>query len=207
MKLKVCGITSLTQLQQLEALSVDYAGLIFYEKSKRFAGERLLTDADEVKKFAISKVGVFVNAPLEEILQIVQRFNLQAVQLHGDEPPQFCEALRQHVPVVKVFRLSGREDVDEISKGFQEVCDYFLFDTATPGYGGSGQQFDREILLRAKIEKPFFLSGGLGPADADDLLNFHHPHLHAVDVNSRFETAPGIKDMRTIGLFKNKIHG
>ncbi|MGV3527375.1 MAG: phosphoribosylanthranilate isomerase [Flavisolibacter sp.] len=206
MKLKVCGITSLEQLVQLEEMGVDYAGMIFYEKSPRYGRENLKADAEKIKSLRIKKVGVFVNAEEAEIREAIGEFGLDAVQLHGDETPEMAFSLKDRVEVIKVFRMAGEENIDELVAPFKSACDYYLFDTATKDYGGSGKQFDWSVLKNVAIEKPFFLSGGIGAADAEMLKNFEHPWFFAADVNSRFETAPGMKDMKLIKAFKRSLY-
>ncbi|HET9055401.1 MAG TPA: phosphoribosylanthranilate isomerase [Chitinophagaceae bacterium] len=204
MNIKVCGITQLKQLQQLDKLNIDYAGFIFFKGSPRYAGDKIskeeLGDAD----FDIKKVGVFVNADFNEIMEIVDDYTLDAVQLHGDETPELCERLSDNVEVIKAFRLSGKQDVDALVKDYDEVCDYYLFDTAskTGLLGGSGEQFDWKQLSKARIEKPFFLSGGIGIDDADKVKKFKHPDFYGVDINSRFEKEPGVKDLALVMQFK-----
>jgi phosphoribosylanthranilate isomerase len=202
MKVKVCGITTLEQLKQLQELEVAYAGLIFYEGSKRFALEKLKNRKAEIKNLPIKKVGVFVNADMGFLKSCVQDFGLSAVQLHGDETPEYCKMLQKETTVIKVFRIhEDLKNIDTLLAPFQNVCDYFLFDTDTKSYGGSGKRFDWNILKTAEIKKPFFLSGGIGLDDMDILKSFQHPFLYAVDVNSRFETAPGMKDMTKVRTF------
>jgi phosphoribosylanthranilate isomerase len=122
------------------------------------------------------------------------------VQLHGDESPEMCEDLSSEVEVIKVFRISGDENIDELVAPYDAVCDYYLFDTGglKESFGGTGKQFDWNILNKAKIEKPFFLSGGIGVEDAARIKAFKHLDLFGIDVNSKFETAPGVKDMSKI---------
>lgn len=201
MKIKVCGIRSLEQMQQLQVLGVDYAGMIFYPGSKRYVGELPEEEREQFRELAIKKVGVFVNAAYETVLQAIAGYGLSAVQLHGDETDEYCLELMDKVNVIKVFRIAGQQNVDELIAPFQAVCHSFLFDTDTAQYGGSGQQFDWSILERAAIDKPFFLSGGIGLEDAEKLRSFAHPFLHAVDVNSRFEIAPGVKDREKLKRF------
>ena len=206
MKVKVCGITSLEQLQQLQQIGVDYAGLIFYEGSKRYAANKLANQKSEIKKSGIKKVGVFVNADYQTILNAIEDYGLGAVQLHGDETGEFCLGLMDKVEVIKVFRVAGEEQIGKLIEPFQNVCHYFLFDTDTKSYGGSGQQFDWTVLQNAEVNKPFFLSGGIGLEDAEKVKAFHHPYLYAVDVNSRFETEPGVKDLKKVQEFINAIN-
>lgn len=202
MKLKVCGITTVEQLAQLEALDVDYAGFIFYPKSKRYAFEKLQPYKKEIRNVDVKKVGVFVNADMGFLKSLITDLDLSAVQLHGDETPEYCAQLQMHVDIIKVFRISETiKDIDLLVEPFQLVCSYFLFDTDTTTYGGSGRRFDWTILKSARINKPFFLSGGIGPDDMGILKSFSHPFLYAVDVNSRFETAPGVKNMAKLKPF------
>ncbi len=204
MNIKVCGITELKQLQQLDGLDIDFAGLIFYKDSPRYAGDKL--PKKEVKKadFDLKKTGVFVNPEMIDVLDAIDDYGLDVVQLHGDESAEMCEDLGTEVEVIKAFRISGDEDIDALVAPYDAVCDYYLFDTGglKESFGGTGKQFDWSILLRAKIEKPFFLSGGIGVEDAARVKAFKHPDFFGVDVNSRFETAPGVKDMSKVLQFK-----
>jgi phosphoribosylanthranilate isomerase len=205
MKIKVCGITSVEQMQQLKELGADYAGMIFYEGSKRYVGE-MKNEKLKIKNIDIAQVGVFVNADFETVSKAIDDYHLTAVQLHGDETDEFCLELMDKVEVIKVFRIADQNNIDDLVAPFQNVCHYFLFDTDTKGYGGSGNQFDWNILMNAKINKPFFLSGGIGPEDVEKVRSFDHPFLFAVDINSRFETEPGIKDMNKVESFIKSIH-
>ena len=205
MKIKVCGITSLEQLQQLQQLGVDYAGLIFFEGSKRYVGEKLKEVQASVKNTGIRKVGVFVNQELEVIARAIQEYGLYAVQLHGDETDEFCLELMDKVKVIKVFRIGSEVEIDKLVAPFQEACHYFLFDTDTDTFGGSGKQFDWTLLEAASIGKSFFLSGGIGPGDIEKIKAFQHPYLYAVDVNSRFETEPGVKDVVKVQEFIREL--
>ncbi|MDQ3682662.1 MAG: phosphoribosylanthranilate isomerase, partial [Bacteroidota bacterium] len=128
MKIKVCGITSLEQMQQLQELDVDYLGMIFYEGSERYAEEKLQSQKVEISKLDINKVGVFVNPEYETILKAIDDYDLHSVQLHGDETDEFCLELMDKVKVIKVFRLTGEENIDELTKPFLNVCHYFMFD-------------------------------------------------------------------------------
>ncbi|MBK6826017.1 MAG: phosphoribosylanthranilate isomerase [Chitinophagaceae bacterium] len=200
MNIKVCGITDMKQLQQLDGLDIEFAGLIFYPESPRYVGDKL--SGKDVKKadFDLRKVGVFVNPELIDVLDAIDEYGLDVVQLHGDESPEMCDDLSTEVEVIKAFRITGNEDIDELVAPYDAVCDYYLFDTGglKESFGGTGQQFDWNILSKAKIEKPFFLSGGIGVEDLTRVKAFKHPDLFGVDVNSRFESAPGIKDMSKI---------
>lgn len=201
MKLKVCGITQLEQLKQLDELGVDYAGLIFYDQSARCIIDKL--DADEVKYLPLSlkKIGVFVNATVDEIMKQIENFGLDIVQLHGDETPGFCNHISDQITVIKAFRItqSNEQNIDWMIKPYEEYCDYYLFDTNRKNaYGGTGEKFDWKILSENKINKPFFLSGGIGLNDIEKLKVFEHPFFYCVDVNSRVEISEGIKNMESI---------
>ena len=205
MNIKVCGITQFKQLQQLEALNIDYAGLIFYKDSPRYMGDKITGKQVKDADFDIKKVGVFVNPGYSELLEAIDEYGLDIVQLHGNETPEMCEELSAEVEVIKAFRIAGEKsiNIDEMVADYDEVCDYYLFDTAglKESFGGTGQQFDWGILKKAKIEKPFFLSGGIGPDDAQKVKGFNHPDFFAVDINSKFELSPGLKDMAAILKF------
>jgi phosphoribosylanthranilate isomerase len=215
MNIKVCGITDMKQLQQLDGLDIDFAGLIFYPESPRYVGNKL--DKKEIKRadFDLKKVGVFVNPEMIDVLDAIDDFGLEVVQLHGDESPGICEDLSSEVEVIKAFRITGKENIDELIAPYDGVCDYYLFDTGgytSPlgggvegNFGGTGQQFDWNILTKAKIEKPFFLSGGISVEDAARVKAFKHPDLFGVDINSKFETAPGVKDMKLILQFRQAM--
>ena len=205
MNIKVCGITQFKQLQQLEALNIDYAGLIFYKDSPLYMGGKITGKQIKDADFDIKKVGVFVNPGYSELLDAIDEYGLDIVQLHGNETPEMCEELSGEVEVIKAFRIVGDEsiNIDEMVMPYDAACDFYLFDTAglKESFGGTGQQFDWSILKKAKIEKPFFLSGGIGPGDAQKVKTFKHPDFFAIDVNSKFEMAPGIKDMAAILKF------
>jgi phosphoribosylanthranilate isomerase len=207
MKVKVCGITSWTQMAQLQDAGADLAGMIFYEKSRRFAGKQMPGDAAAIRNAAITKVGVFVNASRSFIDEAIDTYRLNAVQLHGDETPAFCRSLMKDVTVIKVFRVDGKLSEEELSP-FANAANYFLFDTATKHFGGSGQQFNWTVLEKLEIGKPFLLSGGIGLQDAEKIKTFEHADFIGVDVNSRFETSPGIKDIQQVTQFINVLkHG
>ncbi|MEO7984198.1 MAG: phosphoribosylanthranilate isomerase, partial [Bacteroidota bacterium] len=164
MNIKVCGITEMKQLQQLDGLDIDFAGLIFYKESPRYIGGKI--SKTELKKadLDLKKVGIFVNPEMIEVLDAIDDYSLDAVQLHGDESPEMCEDLSSEVEVIKAFRVTDDSDIDNMVAPYDAVCDYYLFDTGglKESFGGTGQQFDWAILSKAKIEKPFFLSGGIG---------------------------------------------
>lgn len=206
MRSKVCGMTSTDQVLQLDEMGVEFAGFIFYPKSPRYVYRFM--PRPEIKKIrgrSINKVGVFVNAPVEEVLQTVDDCGLYLVQLHGDETPKYCEKIANYVTVVKAFRLRENDNIPWKVKDYQDIADMFLFDTEGAGYGGTGRKFDWNLLKGLNINKPFFLSGGIEPEDIQKLDNFSKEpvarDLFSIDVNSRFETSPGIKDMEKLKTF------
>jgi phosphoribosylanthranilate isomerase len=206
MRIKVCGITRINDLQALIANSVDYAGFIFYEKSPRFAGNKI--DARSVRETTgIKKVGVFVNASQKQIQRTITDYALDLVQLHGDETPEFCAAIRKIIPVIKAFRIGDNVNWQTELAPFIPVTDYFLFDTASvKGYGGTGEKFNWDLLKRYPFEQPFFLSGGITPEQGEELNELQLPMLFAADVNSKFEDSPGVKNMALVEHFVKQIH-
>jgi len=208
MKLKVCGITQLQQLKQLDEIGVNYAGLIFYPQSARYILDKL--KAEDVKQLPLSlkKVGVFVNAQEWFIMKQVEDFGLDVVQLHGDETPGFCKLISDQVTVIKAFRITQNNDqnIDWMMKPYEEYCDFYLFDTNRKNaYGGTGEKFDWNILYENAINKPFFLSGGIGLTDIEKLKAFKHPFFCCVDVNSRVEVSEGIKDMDAVKKIADEL--
>ncbi|MDR1810493.1 MAG: phosphoribosylanthranilate isomerase [Prevotella sp.] len=199
MKIKVCGMKEPENIRRLAQLPVDFMGLIFYPKSPRYAGE-LPPEALSVLPERIKKVGVFVNEQAETVLACMEKYTLDYVQLHGDESVETCKLIREKYPVIKAFSIYDEADLGKTAN-YQDACDYVLFDTKTPQYGGSGQKFDWKILDAYTGRLPFFLSGGISPEDAEQLKTIHHPLLYAVDLNSKFETVPGMKDTGMLERF------
>ena len=204
MNIKVCGITQLKQVQQLEGLNIDFVGFIFDKNSPRYIVGKL--DGKEIKNadYDLKKVGVFVNPSYSDILDAIEEFGLDVVQLHGEETPEFCSDLNEDVEVIKVFHVDAdTKSIDELVAPFDEACDYYLFDTKTAtAKGGTGKQFDWSILEKSKIEKPFFISGGIGVSDLAKIKAFKHPDFYGVDINSKVESEPGVKDMSLVLQFK-----
>lgn len=204
LNIKVCGITTMKQLQQLDGLEVEFAGLNFYKHSKRYAGDSIskaeLANAD----LDIKKVGVFVNAEFDHIMETVEDYALDVVQLDGDETPHLCEMISNEVETIKTFRIDHKSDtlIDYILKDYDEVCDYYLFDTTlNDNSDGSIKHLNLKQIAESKIEKPFFLGGMIGPDDAAMLKKFKHPDYYGVDINALFEKEPGVKDMSLILRF------
>ena len=207
MQVKVCGITDIGQAQVLDALGLHYIGFIFYPSSKRYVLNHLsLTDLHDFKTTKAKKVGVFVNESLETLLNIVKAAGLDMVQLHGDEDVAYCAKVNEVVSVIKVFRVGA---LVPNMNGFDQVVDYFLFDTDSALYGGTGQHFNWEIIKNQTMTKPYFLSGGIGPNDIKGLevmqVTKAGKQLLAVDLNSQFEISPGNKDLEKIKIFIDAI--
>lgn len=210
MRIKVCGMTLPEQVNELENIGVDLAGFIFYPKSPRFMGKKI--SPEKMKRIGgkIAKVGVFVNMPYEQLMNIVESYRLDMVQLHGDETPIFCERVANYISVIKVFRLGDNDPIEWISYPFMESSDMFMYDTMGSGYGGTGKKFDWNVLRKLSLQKPFLLSGGIEPGDETALMEFCADDcgkkLFAVDVNSRFEISAGVKDMNRIRSFVNNVN-
>lgn len=204
MQIKICGLTNKQNIMQVLSLQPDYIGFLFYKGSKRYIGDSAgladyIAGIDTAKK-----TGVFVNAPQNEIVATISRYKLDAVQLHGTETPTECSRLTRYAMVIKTFHINEQFDFS-ITAQYASSCNYFLFDTAGTEYGGSGQSFDWSLLSRYTSHLPFFLSGGIGPEHASRLREIHNKSLMAVDINSRFETNPGIKNINLLKPFINEI--
>ncbi len=208
MKLKVCGLTSIDQVEELIQMKLDFLGFIFYSSSPRYALQTL--DLHTISAFSHEgKTGVFVNETLEGILQIVRKANLHYIQLHGDETSAFCEALRtrlsESVKIIKVLRIGSCTDsIQQQIWDANPYVQYFLFDTDSSHYGGTGTSFDWTLLNELDIPKPYFLSGGISPEVVPSVSTLVLSPF-ALDINSKFETSPGIKDLDKIRLFYEKL--
>lgn len=208
MRVKVCGMMQPEQVAELEGIGATFAGFIFYPKSPRYIFKQMsLLQLKKIKN--INKVGVFVNAPVEEVLHMVDECGLHMVQLHGDESPRYCERISDYISVVKAFRLSENDSIEWMIKPYMDVCDMFMFDTMGAGYGGTGKKFDWNQLKNVTIGKPYFLSGGIQPDDVEKLKEFakepSSKALFAVDINSKFEVSPGVKDMQKVKTFIKEL--
>lgn len=201
MKLKVCGMKYPDNASAVATLAPDYMGFIFYKPSKRYCGETLTPEFVKTLPASIIKTGVFVNESLEEVLRICSAYGFKAVQLHGHETPDFCLSCKKAgLEVIKVFHVGETMDWS-ILEPYKKVADYFLFDTKTPEYGGSGNRFNWEILKEYDNEIPLFLSGGVDESILTELNILSTVKIYALDINSRFELEPGLKDVERIGKF------
>ena len=211
MRIKVCGNTSVKQMHQLGEMGVQFAGMIFYHKSPRFVMRHLKGFEVKKEKLKVFKIGVFVNSGYDEVMNHVDNFGLDMVQLHGDETPYFCERMSNYISVVKAFRVTETDNIEWKIKNFYNDTDMFLFDTEGAGYGGTGHKFNWDKLKGLNIDKPFFIGGGISPEDPRMLLEFARDpvakDLFAVDINSKFEISPGVKDMVKVKQFVKDLNG
>ncbi len=200
MKIKVCGLTFAEQLLALNLPQFSHLGLIYHPASPRFAGNLNIPDA----VWATKLTGVFVHARFDEILSVARSKNLKSIQLHGEQDPATCFKLKQSgMEVIKVFH--PEDSGFDLTKAFENCCDYFLFDSGSSGTGGRGRLFDWAMLDAYKGNVPFFLSGGIAFDDAERLLSIRHPRLVGLDLNSRFELRPGIKNIPLLYSFLKKL--
>lgn len=218
-KIKICGMKYPDNIGDIAMLQPDYLGFIFYEKSSRFFRGTIPELPSSIKK-----VGVFVDAMIENIIEKVEKYDLDLVQLHGKESPEFCKELHglltkvdrtenAEIPafagIVKVFSIKDHFNFDEL-RPYESVCDYFLFDTKGKLPGGNGYTFNWKVLKDYPSTKPYFLSGGIGLEEADNIAEFlrkqESEYCHAIDVNSKFEIEPGLKDLKKLEVFKKRIN-
>lgn len=201
MKIKVCGMREPENIAAVGRLPIDYMGFIFYPPSPRYAGSLAPDVLPQALPGRVKRVGVFVNEEVETVQATAARYGLHAVQLHGSEQPGECAALRASgLEVIKAFSIAGADDLEACTL-YEGTCDYFLFDTKTPLYGGSGRQYDWNLLACYVGPTPFLLSGGIGEGDALRLGTFSHPCCTGIDLNSRFEQLPGLKDASRLHAF------
>ena len=223
-QLKVCGLTKIDQIQELISMNVDFLGFIFYEKSPRFVLNHLsLKEISEINHQG--KVGVFVNETVEKLTEISEKSNLNFIQLHGDEDEEFIKRLRQmlneNTKIIKVIRIGDDKTnfENEIKKitNIKSQISNLLFDTDSKAFGGTGKTFDWQILNEIEIPKPYYLSGGISLENIKNLQNFVKVNMSenktltklntpfALDINSKFETEPGIKNLEKIKTFKSLL--
>lgn len=203
MKIKVCGMKHPQNISDLSNLSVDYIGFIFYPKSPRYCDN--MDDIGLLEN--INKVGVFVNENIETVIQKIKEYNLSCVQLHGKESVEYCILLKEKMPDIHIFKAFSIADSSDFieTERYTNAVDYFLFDTKTELFGGSGKKFDWRILNSYKGKIPFLLSGGIGQSDVADIKQIQHPSFYGIDLNSRFEIEPGLKDIELLNQFIKDI--
>lgn len=202
-KLKICGMRDPNNILAVAVLQPDYMGFLMYPGSKRFIGDlepAIVTGLSGT----IKTTGVFVDATLEDVLLAIEKYQLKAVQLHGNESPGYCTELRGKAEVIKAFGISETFDFS-VLKAYENVVDYFLFDTQTPEHGGSGKAFNWKLLEGYQLQKPYFLSGGIGLENVPQLQEISDDRFYAIDVNSRFETAPAMKNIEMLTEFKKLL--
>lgn len=200
-KLKVCGMCDTQNIARLVKLQPAFIGFIFHELSPRFCLH--VPDVRIPKK--IKRIGVFVNKSANYILQKKEDFGLDMAQLHGRESPEFCKEIEQNgLPVIKAFNIKTDFDFAKL-KAYEDACTLFLFDAAGKNAGGNGIVFNWDLLQNYRGDKPFLLSGGITPELTEKIKNFSHPALYGIDINSGFETKPGLKNIEKIKAFKNEL--
>ncbi len=197
-------MSDVESLRQLAPVAMDYVGFIFYEKSKRFVGEKMKLLSQIPLCIKTKRVGVFVNEKPEKVIETLRQYQLDIAQLHGNETPADCEKIRQSFPVIKAFNVDADFDFETL-KEYEAACDYFLFDAKGKLPGGNNISYDWNLLNNYSLQKPFFLSGGIQPNDAEKIKAFTHPAFHAVDINSGFEVEAGRKDVGVVVKFLNEI--
>ncbi len=206
MELKVCGMREPENIRSMISdVKPDWMGLIFYPKSPRYVSDE---QAAELKGQPVKKVGVFVNESEAEILRKVDQFDLSAIQLHGNESMEFVKKLSQKTDVELWKVVSVGDEIDWKSlEGYLPFVSKFLFDTATAAHGGSGKRFDWKVLETYPFDKGFLLSGGLDEESAEEVLALRQqiPQLQGVDLNSKFEDAPGLKNIEKLKNFKSRL--
>lgn len=202
MIIKVCGMRKEANIREVEQLGVDWMGFIFYPASPRYVGDALSYIPEKVKR-----VGVFVHENRETLLAISEKNRLDILQLHGNESPEDCQALKQRgFSVIKAFGMNPEKTFSfELTDRYEGCCDYFLFDRQTSQYGGSGKKFDWKLLDDYRGEIPFLLSGGISPDDAAAIKGFSHPRCIGFDLNSGFETSPAVKNAQDLRLFIERL--
>ncbi len=200
MKLKVCGMKYSQNITEIENLFPDLMGFIFYEKSKRFFNLPEINLNNKVKR-----VGVFVNENIQEIKNKIKKYKLDYVQLHGEENVNFCNSLQPFVKIIKVFKIDYNFNFKKTEE-FEEVCDYFLFDTKSQLHGGSGKKFDWNLLKNYNCKKDFFLSGGIDISDIEEIKKIVNSYpIAGIDINSKFELDNLEKDKEKINLLIKKL--
>ncbi len=201
MKVKICGMFFKENIKEIAELNPDFMGFIFYAKSKRCVGNDFSFEMIKDVPKTINKVAVFVNESIEKVLKIHKSFDFDFVQLHGEESGDYCKEIKQsNIKIIKAFQIDEKLDFSNL-KEYESSCEYFLFDTKSDNYGGSGRSFNWQLLLNYKLQTPFFISGGLGLQNIVQILEFKHPKFEVIDFNSHIEDDNYIKNIeKTIEL-------
>ena len=202
MKIKVCGLKQIQNIKDITEAGADFAGMIFYDKSPRFVNGSL--NFEELANVNIKKVGVFVNESIDSIAKTITKYDLYFIQLHGNESPEVCKELMPYAKIIKAFGVDADFDFKKLD-AYQDFVGYFLFDTATPNYGGSGKSFDYELLNNYHLEIPFIISGGISLENIKSIKQIKRERLFGVDINSKFEISPGLKDAEKIKQFIKQL--
>lgn len=199
---KVCGMRDGDNIRRVEALGVDFIGFVFHAPSPR-----CVCALPSYLPAKAKRTGVFVNRPLAEVAMWADRFDLQFIQLHGEEPPEYCRHLRQTLglPLIKAFHLSRPDDLRH-TLPYEGLCDYYLFEPRGTSPGGNGIPLDLSLPYNYQGRTPFLLSGGIGPDSIEALHRFSHPRWAGIDLNSRFELVPGLKDVERLERFLQLIN-
>lgn len=206
-KIKICGLTDLTNTGEIVKTSPDFVGFNFYPRSKRYVGTNPGNPLFSLVPCSILKTGVFVNEDPRKITATVKKYNLDLVQLHGNESVKYCKHLTDKgLLIIKAFGINESFSFSRL-KDYMEVCEYFLFDSKTGQGAGSGLKFNWDKIDEYDLDKPFFLAGGIGPEDVTLIKQLNHISLFAVDINSCFEVSPGIKDVKKTKEFIDEIKG
>ena len=205
MKIKVCGLKHQSNIEELMQLPIDYMGFIFYKKSPRFVEENLSFDFMRTIPKHFKKTGVFVNENSYSICNKIAHYDLDMVQLHGNESPEICLELKSYTKVMKAFQINDHFDFERL-ENYSSVVDYFLFDSSTENYGGSGNAFNWQLLEKYNVDIPFFLSGGISEEHIEEIKQLNIPQPVAIDINSKFETEPGLKNIAKIKPFITKLN-
>jgi phosphoribosylanthranilate isomerase len=201
MLVKVCGITRMDQFYWLENHDVAMIGLNFYDQSSRFVNHPLSGIKSSSKA---KKVGVFVNPELPYLFEKIDEYNLLMVQLHGNESVEFCQEVAKHINIIKAFGVDENFSFAN-TEPYLNSASYFLFDTKSPAFGGSGKKFNWQKLAEYRFDKPFLLSGGIQLEDIPAINKLNFPALIGIDVNSGFEISPGNKDLDKVGIMMKLI--
>jgi phosphoribosylanthranilate isomerase len=203
LKIKICGMRDSRNITEVGSLAPDYMGFIFYKDSPRYVGSEFQIPTD--LPASVKKVGVFVNESLENVLSAAKNYQLDFVQLHGDESVEVCQKLIDAgISIIKVFRVDEEFDFSKTST-FNEVADYFLFDTKGKSYGGNAKKFDWDLLKEYDNKIPFFLSGGIDSSSVEEILALKNLNLYAIDLNSGVELSPGLKSITKVSEAINNL--